>query len=197
MARPRTFDEDDVLDRAIEVFSRHGFAGVGIDQLTDELGLSRSSIYGAFGSKQDLWLRAVDRYRLQALAEIRNCLESPESGQLMERVLDLLQAIGTDVSAEGGTCLMVSAACERGTTDVATAQRASAQFCDVANVLRAALRTAQVRGELRADADVEGLSALIGTVINGARVSAAVGDPDRLGQQAIDQVIGLLTRLRA
>lgn len=68
--RPRTFDEAEVLEKAIEVFWNKGFEAASLDDLTAAMGLSRSSFYGTFGSKQDLFLRALRHYSGQGLKNL-------------------------------------------------------------------------------------------------------------------------------
>lgn len=62
MGRPRRFDEAAALDAAIDVFSRYGYEGASLDQLTEAMGINRPSLYGAFGDKADLFEKAVARY---------------------------------------------------------------------------------------------------------------------------------------
>lgn len=62
MGRPRRFDENAALDAAIDVFSRYGYEGASLDQLTEAMGINRPSLYGAFGDKADLFEKAVARY---------------------------------------------------------------------------------------------------------------------------------------
>ena len=60
--RPRQFNPDDVLDRAVEVFWERGYAGASLDDLTAAMRLNRPSVYAAFGDKHSLFLAALDRY---------------------------------------------------------------------------------------------------------------------------------------
>jgi len=62
MGRPRSFDENAALDAAIDVFSRYGYEGASLDQLTAAMGINRPSLYGAFGDKADLFEKAIARY---------------------------------------------------------------------------------------------------------------------------------------
>src|SRR5258708_8354183 len=62
MARPREFDIDIALDRAMEAFWEKGYEATSLDDLCEVTGLSRSSLYATFGSKRTLLLQAVDRY---------------------------------------------------------------------------------------------------------------------------------------
>ena len=64
--RPREFDIDQALDRAVQLFWRHGYEGTSIADLTEALGITRASLYAAFGSKEALFQRVMDRYESRA-----------------------------------------------------------------------------------------------------------------------------------
>ena len=85
--RPRAYDAEAVLDRAAEVFWANGFAATSLDDLSAAMGMSRPSIYNAFGDKKDLFLRALERFRdTVASAPVR----AFESGDSIEDALDAL-----------------------------------------------------------------------------------------------------------
>ena len=67
--RPRNFDADTALDRALEVFWRHGFQGASLSELTEAMGLNKPSLYATFGDKESLYLKALDRYAALCAAE--------------------------------------------------------------------------------------------------------------------------------
>ncbi len=69
MARPREFDRDEVLDKAIEVFWTQGYDGTSVQDLVDAMGIQRGSLYAAFGDKHQLFLEALDRYENVARGE--------------------------------------------------------------------------------------------------------------------------------
>ena len=62
MSRPRTFDEDQVLEGAVDLFHERGFAGVSVPDIVDRLGICRQSLYAAFGDKRGLYLKALARW---------------------------------------------------------------------------------------------------------------------------------------
>ncbi|GCA97312.1 TetR/AcrR family transcriptional regulator [Mycolicibacterium sp. NCC-Tsukiji] len=62
MGRPREFNPEDVLDKAMTLFWEHGYDGVSISDLTSATGVNRRSLYAEFGSKEQLFYKAVDRY---------------------------------------------------------------------------------------------------------------------------------------
>ena len=81
MARPRTFEPDDVLDAAREIFWRKGFAGTSLDDITAETGLTKPSLYAAFGDKTSLFLKVLERYHDAVLARSRKILTSGPSAR--------------------------------------------------------------------------------------------------------------------
>lgn len=81
MARPRTFDPDDVLDAARDIFWRKGFVGTSLDDITAETGLSKPSLYSAFGDKTSLFLRVLERYHNAILARSRRILTNGPSAR--------------------------------------------------------------------------------------------------------------------
>ena len=62
IGRPRAFDVDEALDRALEVFWRKGYEGASLPDLTEAMGINRPSLYAAFGNKEALFRKAIDRY---------------------------------------------------------------------------------------------------------------------------------------
>lgn len=101
--RPRSFDEGAALDAAMMVFWQKGFEATSLDDLTKAMGLSRSSFYGAFGCKQDLFLRAVEHYSRSGLSRLKAVADTSDG--------DPVEAMMTALSnPEGGQdgCLLVN-----------------------------------------------------------------------------------------
>ncbi len=106
MARPREFNEDEVVDRAMDLFWTQGYRDTTPKQLVEATGLSRSSLYGTFGSKDGLFERALDRYLTQGEAFMRTRLAQ---GTAREAFTALLEAGISDATVEGGrSCLICS-----------------------------------------------------------------------------------------
>ena len=101
--RPRNFDEAAALDAAMQVFWQKGFEATSLDDLTKAMGLSRSSFYAAFGSKQTLFLRAVDHYSRRGLRSLKEVAETAE-GDIVDAMLQAL------ANPEGGSrgCLLIN-----------------------------------------------------------------------------------------
>ena len=79
MARPRTFDPDKVLDAAREIFWRKGYQATSLDDITEETGLTKPSLYAAFGDKTSLFLQVLERYHAHILARSQKILASEPS----------------------------------------------------------------------------------------------------------------------
>jgi AcrR family transcriptional regulator len=85
--RPREFDIDEVLDRALRVFWRRGYEGATLPDLTKAMGINRPSLYAAFGSKEELLRKALDRYVEGPAAFVREALNEPTARAVAERLL--------------------------------------------------------------------------------------------------------------
>ena len=80
MARPRTFAEKDVIAAARDQFWSAGYAGTSLDDLTEATGLGRGSLYGAFGDKHELYLRALDDYCRGTMGSVADDLSTSDGG---------------------------------------------------------------------------------------------------------------------
>ncbi|EBA12631.1 TetR/AcrR family transcriptional regulator [Roseobacter sp. CCS2] len=107
MARPRSFDEAEVIDRAMRTFWQHGYDATAIGELEKTTGISRISIYNAFGDKEGLFIAALDRYHRQAV-EIYD--ETVAKGSLKEVVglFQMMSAEAPEGSPAHAGCLMVN-----------------------------------------------------------------------------------------
>jgi len=108
--RPRIFDEEQVLDAALGVFWRSGYQGASLAELTDAMGISKPSLYTAFGNKEKLFLRILQRYREQQLNKHAEALAAePDLKQAMRA---FLRSVATMLTAPGlpGGCMVVNSA---------------------------------------------------------------------------------------
>jgi TetR/AcrR family transcriptional regulator, transcriptional repressor for nem operon len=102
--RPRAFDTDEALSRALDVFWSRGYAGTSIQDLVDGLGLQRGSLYAAFGDKHSLYLKAVELYARHNRDQLTTMLAS---GPVLPALREMLLDPGTVTGAAGGRgCLM-------------------------------------------------------------------------------------------
>lgn len=173
MARPRTFDSDEVLDKAMAVFWRLGYDGASMAELTKAMDLNSTSIYAAYGSKRELFQAVLDRYDARRFINIRQMLELETAQAVAEKAL---YSIAEGMVAKGKPlgCLLLQSGMSTGTApDVPTElgrrrKSIESMFCD-------RFERAKAEGDLDADADPAGLARFISTMWDGIGVQAAAG----------------------
>src|SRR5271155_6014416 len=109
MGRPRSFDIDSALDRALQVFWRKGYEGASLSDLTKAVGVNRPSLYAAFGDKKALFRKALDRYLTGPAAYTQEALKEPTARAVIERLLQGAADLNAGPRNPGG-CLMVQGA---------------------------------------------------------------------------------------
>jgi TetR/AcrR family transcriptional regulator, transcriptional repressor for nem operon len=178
MARPREFDADAALDRAMEVFWSKGYEATSLDDLCEATGLSRSSLYAAFGSKRNLLLRSVDRYAEQRTPSIAAVLAQPLP--IREAIADLLRRfIDQIVSGPGRRgCFLGNCAAELPRSDRAALARVRQGLASTEATFHHALARAKARGELPPGADLDALARFLTAGFQGLRLVGKV-NPNR------------------
>jgi AcrR family transcriptional regulator len=173
--RPREFDTDVALDKALHVFWRQGYEGASLTDLTEAMGISRPSLYAAFGNKEDLFRRALDRYSESGPgATIREAMSEPTARAVAQRLLHGAAKCLTDPDNPRG-CLAVQGALTCGDAagsikDELCNRRAAGEAA-----LRARFERAKTEGDLPNDACPQALARFITTVQQGMSVQAAGG----------------------
>jgi AcrR family transcriptional regulator len=174
MARPRAFDEAEVLDRAMEVFWRHGYDGASFATLTKAMGMNSPSIYAAFGGKQDLFEAVLDRYRTIRSTQRDEVMSAPTARDVAERFLfgsiDVLAASDTPRG-----CFTIQAAAAAG-IGADEAPRMLRNYRKAGReALTRRLERARDEGDLPSDADPQALANFLFTIYCGLAVQAADG----------------------
>ncbi len=176
MSRERSFDIDQAVDQALLEFWKKGYEGTSIADLTAALGINRPSLYAAFGNKEGLFRKAVERYvNGPGASGVARALAAPTARAVVEQLLDNYADAVTDQTRPDG-CLLVqgalacSAEGEGIRRELATYRRAGEQ------ALTERLQRAQREGDLAANADPAELSRYVWTVCHGLAVDAAAGD---------------------
>lgn len=175
--RPRSFDADAALDRALDVFWRDGFQGAALSTLTQAMGINRPSLYAAYGDKASLYLKALQRYAQKESARHVQALDrEPDGRKAVEAFLRSAVRSLTDPKKPGG-CFVVTGTADCGVEDTpAEVQEALRQALRGGELaLRQRLQRAQADGHLPTDADVAALAAYFGTVMSGLGVQAKAG----------------------
>src|ERR1017187_8644631 len=115
LGRPRAFHVEKALDQAMHLFWRKGFLGTSLSDLTEAMGINRPSLYAAFGNKESLFRRAVERYFLGPATYLQDALKEPTARAVVERLLQGVADLVT-VPKYPRTCLWVHGALSCGGT---------------------------------------------------------------------------------
>jgi TetR/AcrR family transcriptional repressor of nem operon len=175
MARPKSFDETAILDRAMELFWERGYEATSISDLEHRLGVGRQSLYNTFGDKHQLFLKALERYTgLSAQGPIRHLL-APGAGLAAIRAYFEEQIANGTAPGPRKACMVANTILERGATDGEALGRCDKARRAALEAFRAALRQAVNQGELPAGYDVESGALMMVTQMYGLAVMAKAG----------------------
>jgi TetR/AcrR family transcriptional repressor of nem operon len=179
MARTKEFDPDAALQKALELFWERGYEATSMADLVETLGLARASIYATFGSKNDLYLKALDRYLEVRDLRLIEALSQP--GPVLPAVRSLVDAYVEETLGDKRRrgCLVVNAAVEVMGRDPRAARRVEASWDTLETALASALTRASAQGELAPEKDPRALSRFLLVVLQGMRVLGRAPDPDQ------------------
>lgn len=168
MPKPKQFDQEKTIQKAMRLFWTQGYEATSIQDLVETLDLSRSSIYDTFGDKHQLFLQALDNYRQLIVQNIERLLMSDQPfPALLVRLFD--QFIN---DAQGRTrgCFMVNSIAELAPQDPEVVDIAARYSGEVRQLLTQALAAAQARGEIRTNTEPEALALFLFNNLQGLRI---------------------------
>ena len=174
IGRPRAFDKDQALDQALHVFWEKGYEGTSIADLAAAMGINPPSLYAAFGNKEALFKKALERYEAKRDAFFAEAFAAPTAREAMARLLDGTVELLSDKRTPQG-CLMVQGAlcggeaCEGVKQDLASRRLAGEVL------IRGRLKLAKREDDLPAEADPAALASYVATVMQGMAVQASGG----------------------
>lgn len=171
--RPRAFDTDKALDQAMRVFWRYGFEGASLPLLTKAMGINRPSMYAAFGNKEELFRKAVERYVEITGVFFREALEKPTAREGVEMLLKSVIDNGCASKVKG--CMLVQSALACGEGGDAMKHEVAMRRAAVEKLLRERLERAKREGELPMETDAGALAKYLAIVQNGIAVQMAGG----------------------
>ena len=172
--RPRTFCTEKALDVALAVFWRKGYEGTSIDDLTEAMGINRPSLYCAYGNKEQLFRKALDRYLGGAAELYGEAIGQATARAVAERFLRGMADALTDPGHPPG-CLAVQGALSCGEAAEAIRRELNARRAAAEASLRDRFERARAEGDLAPDEDPADLARYLATVTQGMAVQAAGG----------------------
>src|SRR5258708_1910664 len=193
--RPRAYDPDLALARAMDVFWKDGFSGTSLDELSAATGMNRPSLYGAFGDKRELYIKAYQHYRERSRAGMVDLLnQGLPLRELLHRVFEL--ALDIYFSGEEGPrgCFTVLTAASDAVFDPEIRAMVQSAVREMDRAFAGVFKAAQAKGELGADTSAEALASLltatIHTVAVRARAQVPRKDLETIANGLIDLICG-------
>src|SRR5438128_8667122 len=163
LGRPRSFDPDTALDRAMHVFWAKGYEGASLSNLTRAMRINRPSLYAAFGNKEQLFRKVLDRYVDGPLAYFGKALTAPNARDVIEQIFFGAARMASDPRLPAG-CLMVQGALACGDAAGSVQKEVAARRAASEVALRRRLQRAKRQGDLPPSADPAELARYVMTV---------------------------------
>jgi AcrR family transcriptional regulator len=193
MARPRTFDEADVVAAARDEFWLRGYAATSVDDLTSVTGLGKGSLYGAFGDKHGLFMRALDDYINASLDTVRAQLRDPAYSahdRLTRHIRAQVKAIAADKARRG--CMMAKSAAELSATDDSVERAVEHAYATWAAELADCIREAQRDGTIDKKQNPQALATTVLAFMRGQEALHKGGAKPAQLKASAEQMIALI-----
>jgi len=193
MPRPRKFDENDVVAAARDEFWSRGYTATSVDDLTAATGLGKGSLYGAFGDKHGLFLRALDDYIGTAVDGVRAQLRDPRYNAY-DRLTRHIRAQATAIAADTGRrgCLMAKSAAELSATDEAVERAVERAYTVWHAELADCIREAQRDGAIAKNQNPQALATTLLAFMRGQEALHKGGAKPAQLKAAANEMISLI-----
>jgi TetR/AcrR family transcriptional regulator, copper-responsive repressor len=192
--RPRAYEPDVALGKALDVFREHGFAATSLDDLSAATGMNRPSLYGAFGDKRELYLKTYQRYRDDARAAMVDIFR--EELPIRER-LQRIYAVALDIYLSGDSprgCFTVVTAASDAIADPEIRAMALEGFVELDKAFASCFRRAKEEGELSDSVDAVALAQLASATIHTIALRARARVPRKELEAIVNGAIDLMCR---
>lgn len=171
MARTKVFNEDEVLDKAMNLFWQKGYNATSAQDLVDTLGISRSSLYDTYGDKHSLFVKALKKYRKEKIDPVIKGVDVTEDVE--EYFRNIFETVKIDTLEENHSkgCFMVNSAVELNPVDTEVAAIANSIMLDTQNAITKAILKGQEQGVFTTTHSASSLASFVFNSLNGLRVT--------------------------
>jgi len=171
MARTKVFDEQDVLDKAMNLFWQKGYNATSAQDLVDDLGISRSSLYDTYGDKHSLFVKALKQYRKEKIDTTID--EANKAVDVEAYIRSLFEFVKTEAMQDdkGKGCFMVNSAVELAPVDAEIATIANSIMHNVEDALCKAIKRGQDDGVFTTKHTARSLARFVFNSLNGLRIT--------------------------
>jgi len=186
MARPREFDIDEALDRAMGVFWKKGYEGASLQDLLKAMNIARGSLYKVFENKRAIYLAALDRYDETVVEDGIAFLGDPEAGDGLARIRGMFEGVKQDTARRG--CFICNAAIDQARFDPEVDAKVSTMLQRLEDALAVALKQSRRAARWSAKRRLKTAAFLLSNYM-GLRVLARSGYSNKDLQAIIDAVL--------
>ncbi len=172
MARTKVFDEDEVLNKAMDLFWEKGYNGTSAQDLVDQLGISRSSLYDTYGDKYQLFKEALLQYRKRLAGRMIEMIDqSTDAEKTMKDIFQYVVSSSLQKKLSKG-CFMVNSAIELAPHNSEVANIINANNEDIENAFFRLIKKGQEAGQFSKDQTARALARFVFNSISGLRVAS-------------------------
>jgi AcrR family transcriptional regulator len=193
--RPRAYEPDVALGKALDLFRAEGFAATSLDDLSAATGMNRPSLYGAFGDKRELYIKSYRRYRADARAAMIDIFRNEMP---IRKRLERIYAVALDIYLSGDSgprgCFTVMTAASEAVADPDIRAMVLEGLAELDKSFAACFRLARDRGELPASADPDGLAQMASATIHTIAIRARARVPRRELEAIVNGAIDVMVR---
>jgi len=172
--RPRVFNMDEALDKALEIFWKRGYEGTSIGELSEKLGVNKPSLYAAFGNKEELFKKVLSKYTAGPVSFIRDVVNEPTAFKVAESFLYKSAEFLTDSQNPKG-CMIVQAALSSAESSDQIKDLLIGFRAEYERSLAVRFEKAKKEGDLSTEMDPEYLAKYLATLHQGMSVQATSG----------------------
>ena len=184
VGRPRAFDMDTALEKALEVFWRKGYDGTSLSDLTEAMGINKPSLYAAFGNKEQLFLKVIELYESRPCAFFMPALEKPTAYEVAEHMLYGAAANMANKDQPQG-CVVIQGALSCSEAAATVKEALITRRLEGQQKLLERFERAKAEGDLPSSVNADTLAQYLGTVLQGMAIQANNGaTPEQLRQVA-------------
>ena len=193
--RPRAYEPDVALGKALDLFRKGGFAATSLDDLSAATGMNRPSLYGAFGDKRELYIKAYQRYRADAAAAMIDIFRTQQPiRQRLERIF----AVALDIYLSGDAgprgCFTVMTAASEAVSDPDIRAMVLEGFSELDKAFASCFRLAREKGELAPSANPVVLAQLASATIHTIAIRARARVPRKELEAIVNGAIDVMCR---
>lgn len=192
MARTKVFDEDLILEKAMNLFWKKGYNATSAQDLVDYLGISRSSLYDTYGDKHTLFIKALKQYRKERIDPVIYAVDEPEDIETYIRnIFEAAKKEALDEECSKG-CFMVNSAVELAPVDEEVRAISNSIMQDTENAITKAIKKGQEKGLFTTVHSARSLARFIFNSLNGLRVTIKFDASKRMFDDIVNVCLAAL-----